>query len=132
MENFAYTRAERRTIDAAYNAVAYLLDHTSSGAHTLADAYRHERRERRCATIAKALIVRGFMHGRKKNPRADELAYTSRGIVLATLMGADTRRREWRGDAADTLRKLPRLAAAAAAAHDEYLRRGCDRAARSL
>jgi hypothetical protein len=123
MANWIYTRAEKDAINAAYSAVAYIVDHTSGGASTLREALRYERRERKSATTAKALIVRGFMDGRKRNPRASELGYVSRGIILATILGADTRRGRY--IPADTLRRFPKLAAAAAAAHDEYIHRGC-------
>ena len=122
MANWTYTAAERRTINDAYSAVAYIVDHTSGGASALRDALRHERRERKSATNAKALLVRGFMDGRKRNPRAAELGFISRGIILATILGADTRRRDV---PADVFKRLPKLAAAAAAAHDEYIHRGC-------
>ena len=122
MANWTYTRAESDAINAAYSAVSYIVDHTSGGASTLRDALKYERRERKSATNAKALLVRGFMDGRKRNPRASELGFISRGIILATILGADTRHRD---APADVFKRLPKLAAAAAAAHDEYIRRGC-------
>ncbi len=129
MDNWTFTRTEKRTIDAAYSVVAYIVDHTSGGASTLREALRHERRERSGTTVAKALIIRGFMDGRKRNPRVSEMGYVSRGIILATVLGADSRRLTI---PADTLRRLPKMAAAAAAAHDSYIHRGCNAAARSL
>ena len=126
-QNWKYTAAERRTIDRAYNAVAYIVDHTGDG-YTLRDCLRHERRERSCATVAKALVVAGFADGRKRNPRATEIAYLSAGIMRAAILGAASRRLERRGTLADTLRELPKLAAAAAAANDTRRERGLARA----
>jgi hypothetical protein len=122
-----YTAAERRTIDRAYSAVSYIVDHTGDG-YTLAEALRHERRERSCVTVAKALIVAGFADGRKRNPRAAELAHISAGIMRAAILGAKSRRLEKRGTLAGTLRELPKLAAAAAAANDTRRERGLSRA----
>lgn len=128
-DNWSYTAAERRTIDRAYNAVSYIVDHMGHGEPSaLRDALRHERRERSCATVAKALIVAGFTDGRKRNPRATEIAYLSAGIVRATILGAASRRLERRGTLADTIRALPTLAAAAAAANDTRRERGLARA----
>lgn len=125
-----YNAAEKRAIDRAYNAVAYIADHTGDG-YTLRDALRHERRERSSATVAKALLIAGFFEGRKRNPRATELAYISAGIVRATLLGAKSRRLEKRGTIGDTLREFPKLAAAAAVAHEGRQRRGIETALQS-
>lgn len=124
-----YTAAERRTIDRAYSAVCYVVDHMGHGEPSaLRDALRHERRGRSCVTVAKALIVAAFVDGRKRNPRATDIAYLSPGIMRAAILGAASRRLERRGTLADTLRRLPALAAAAAAAHDDRQGRGIARA----
>jgi hypothetical protein len=118
-----YTRAERRAIDTAYSAVSYIVDHMGhSQPSALRDALRLERRGRSSATVAKALLVRGFVDGRRRNPRAAELATISAGIATAAMIGADSRGREYLP--ADTLRRLPALARAAAAAHDASITRG--------
>lgn len=126
MSNFKYTAAERRTIDDAYSAVAYIVDHDYSGAYALRQALREERRERSSVTVAKALIVAGFADGRKRNPRALELAYMADGIATAAIIGAKSRRLSPAPGQylAGLLRRFPKMAAAAAAAHDAYLSRG--------
>lgn len=126
-----YTAAERRTIDAAYSAVAYIVDHMGHGEPwALRDALRHERRERSGVTVAKALLVSAFADGRRRNPRATELAGLSAGIMRAAILGASSRRLdklERGGSIGETLRELPKLAAAAAAAHDDRQHRGMAR-----
>lgn len=125
-----YTAAERRTIDEAYSAVSYILDHIDHSApYTLRAALRHERWERSSVTVAKALLVAGFADGRKRDPRASELAYLSDGIAAAAILGAKSRRWKARGERgylAEILRRFPKLAAAAAAAHDSYMARGLE------
>lgn len=124
MNAWKYTAAERRAIDNAFSAVSYLADHMGHAQPAmLRDAFKHERRERSCATVAKALLVSGFMRGRKHNPRAADLAWLSVGIMHATILGADSKRID---RPADTLASLPELAAAAAAAHDAYMQRGLE------
>jgi hypothetical protein len=128
MPNFKYTAAERRTIDDAYSAVCYIVDHQSGGAYLLRDALREERRGRSSVTVAKALLVAGFAHGRKSNPRASELAFMANGIAVATILGAKSRRLAPAPGQylAGLLRRLPKLAAAAAAAHDSYISGGLE------
>lgn len=127
MSNFKYTAAEKRTIDDAYSAVSYIVDHDNGGECRLRAALSGERRERSSVTVAKALLVAGFADGRKRNPRATELAFMADGIATATLLGAKSRRLNPAPGQylAGLLKRLPKLAAAAAAAHDEYIHRGC-------
>ena len=121
MANWTYTAAERRTIDQTYAAVAYVVDHMGhSQPAALRDALRHERRERSSVTVAKALLIQGFMSGREHNPTAADLACISPGIITATIIGADSRRFE---RPADVLASLDELAAAAKAAHESYMKR---------
>lgn len=128
--NWTYTAAERRTIDKAYAAICYAVDHAGHGCPSaLRDALRHERRERSSVTVAKALLIRGFMDGRTNNPTAADLAYHSAGIVTATILGARSRGAE---HPADTLAELDTLAAAAAAAHESYMARGLAAARESI
>jgi hypothetical protein len=122
MNAWTYTAAERKTIDAAFSAVAYVVDHMGHNQPcTLRDALRHERRERKSTTVAKALLVAGFARGRKHNPRAADLAWLSAGIISATILGADSKRLE---RPADVLAGLAEKIKAAAAAHDCYMARG--------
>lgn len=128
MTAWKYTAAERRTIDAAYSLMTYIVDHMGhSQPSAIRDALRHERRERSSVTVAKALLVAGFVNGRKYNPRAADLAWLSAGIMTATIVGADSRRLDRKqpcGTLAGDLDRLPKMAAAAAAAHDAYIDRG--------
>ena len=127
MSNFKYTAAERRAIDDAYSAVSNIVDYDNGGAHRLRAALREERRERSSVTVARALLVAGFANGRKRNPRATELAYMADGIAAAAMLGAKSRRMSPAPGQylAGLLKRFPKLAAAAAAAHDEYIHRGC-------
>jgi hypothetical protein len=127
MHDWKYTAAERRTIEAAYSAIEYVADHMGhSQPHALREAIRHERRERRSVTTAKALLVAGFIRGRVDNPPAADLACHSAGIITATIIGADSRRFD---RPADVLEKLAALATAAAQAQADYIDRNA-RAAR--
>lgn len=132
MKYYRYTAAERRAIDRAYSAAEYICDHLGGSApYKLADGLRHERRERSSVTVARALMVAGFANGRRHDPRASAVACVSAGIATATIVGAASRRlkpRDFtRGQYIRTvLRTFPALAAAAAAAHDSYMRRGFD------
>jgi hypothetical protein len=123
MANFKYTAAERRAIDDAYSAVSYIVDHDNGGAYRLRAALREERSGRSSVTVAKALLVAGFANGRKRNPRATELAFMADGIATATLRGAKSRRLSPAPGQylAGLLKRFPKLAAAAAAAHDSYI-----------
>jgi hypothetical protein len=137
MGNWNYTAAERRTIGAAWDAVAYLMD--ASGhrePHRLREALKVERRERSCVTAAKALIVRGFEEGMRDDPPASTLAGYSEGIAAGVMLGADYQRRTLRfghdsvaGSVAET---LPAVLSAATAAHDAYMARGLSAASASL
>ena len=129
MSNWSYTAAERRTIGAAWDAVAYMMD--ASGhrePHRLREALRVEKRERSCITAAKALIVRGFAEGMADDPRASTIAGYSEGIAAGVMLGADyhRRRRAFSSDsvAGSLAAKLPSMLAAASAAHDQYIIRG--------
>ena len=129
MSNWKYTAAERRTIDAAWYGVAYLMD--ASGhrePHRLREALKVEKRERSCVTAAKALIVRGFAEGMADDPPASTLAGYSEGIAAGVMLGADYQRRALRfssDSAAGSLTaKLPSMLDAASAAHDAYTIRG--------
>jgi hypothetical protein len=129
MANWKYTAAERRTIDDAYSAVAYIVDHSDhSGPYALRQALRGERRERSSVTVAKALLVAGFADGRKRNPRALELAYLADGVAAAAILGAKSRRLSPAPGQylAGLLRRFPKMAAAAAAAQDAYISRGLE------
>jgi hypothetical protein len=122
MNAWKYTAAERRTIDGAYAAVCYVADHMGHNQpHALREALKYERRERSCTTVAKALLVAGFANGRKHNPRASELATVSNGIMVATIVGADSRRFDV--DRIQSLANLDEIVKAAAAAHDSYMDR---------
>ena len=129
MSTWNYTAAERRTIVAAWDAVAYLMD--ASGhrePHRLREALKVEKRERSCATAAKALIVRGFAEGMADDPPASTLAGYSEGIAAGVMLGADYQRRGLRfssDSAAGSLTaKLPSMLADASASHDAYVTRG--------
>jgi hypothetical protein len=137
MSNWNYTAAERRTIGAAWDAVAYLMD--SSGhrePHRLREALKVERRERSCVTAARALIVRGFAEGMADDPPASTLAGYSEGIAAGVMLGADYQRRALRfgsdSVAGSLAAKLPALLAAASAAHDAYIGRGLESARASM
>jgi len=124
MNAWKYTAAERRIIDNAYADVAYIVDHMGhSQPYALREALKHERRQRSSVTVAKALLIAGFIRGRKDNPRAADLACISHGIMVATIIGADSVRFPDR-IACNAVHQLADKAAAAAAAHDAYLHRG--------
>lgn len=129
MNTWKYTAAERRTIDAAWYEVAYLMD--ASGhreQHRLREALKVEKKERSCITAARALIVRGFAEGMADDPPASTLAGYSEGIAAGAMLGADYQRRGLRffhdSTAVSTVAKLPSMLAAASAAHDAYITRG--------
>lgn len=129
MSNWNYTAAERRTIGAAWDAVAYMMD--ASGhrePHRLREALKVEKRERSCVTAAKAMIVRGFAEGMADDPPASTLAGYSEGIAAGVMLGADYQRRALRFSsdsvAGSITEKLPSMLAAASAAHDAYISRG--------
>ena len=125
MSNWTYTAAERRTIDNAYSAICYIADHLGhSQSAALRDAVKYERRERSSITVAKALLVAGFASGRDHNTPASDLACISRGIMAATIVGADSRRLTATGFLAATLSGLPAVMQAAAEAHGNYIARG--------
>ena len=129
MSTWNYTAAERRTIGAAWDAVAYLMD--ASGhrePHRLREALKVEKRERSCITAARAMIVRGFAEGMADDPPASTLAGYSEWIAAGVMLGADYQRRALRfssdSAAGSLVEKLPSMLAAASASHDAYVTRG--------
>jgi hypothetical protein len=131
MTNWKYSSTQKRAIDAAWDAVAYLMDSTGHREpHRLREALKVERRERSCVTAAKALIVRGFAEGMADDPPASTLAGYSEGIAAGVMLGADYQRRALRfghdSVARSVAEKLPALLAAATAAHDAYIARGLE------
>ena len=129
-QNWKYTAAERRAIDAAWvevEAAAESMGHREP--HRLRAALRIERRERSCVTAARALLVRGWIEGMRDDPPASTVAGYSDGIAAAVLMGADY------GRGTVPPAGYPALAAAADAAsvaHDAYMARGLAAARASL
>lgn len=89
-----YNTQEKKTIDKAFSILQERIsctDHT--GSNMLAEALKHEKRERRSMTTAKALLVRGFMNGWQRNPQASDLYGVSDGIMKLELIGASARER---------------------------------------
>lgn len=136
--NWKFTAAERRAVNAAFDEIASMLDAWNHrDPHRLRLALKHERRERSCVAVAKALLVKGFAEGMSIDPPASTLAGYSDGIAVSVMIGADYGRRR-RSQAVGVYdptpadrERLPRLLAAAKAAHDAYMERGLSVAARS-
>lgn len=125
-----YTAAEKRAIDRAWNTIRQLTDRHGV-TDRLESAARYERRHRSSATVARALVVRGFWRGWADNPRAADVARVSDGIAVATLVGADMRDRyRDRPPESDHMRAVVRRLRAecdaAAAAHDCSIGRRID------
>jgi hypothetical protein len=124
--HWKYTAAEKRAIDAAYTAVQASVEIVGWGSPArLIDATRYERKERSCMTVAKWLVVEGFVRGVVHNPPASDLASISAGIATAVILGAGTRGLT---GAASVHAEAHILEAfkAGCAAHEAYMRRGID------
>lgn len=109
-----YTKTEKRAIDEAFAAIEYYLGTAFDWATVprWQSAFKVEKRSRG-ATIAKALLVRGWSQGVRENPSAHDLAYHADGVVTATLLGARDH-----GSASPQVAKLLDMAAAAHEAHE--------------
>lgn len=120
-----YTAAEKRAIDRAWNTIRQLTDRHGV-TDRLESAARYERRQRSSATVARALLVRGFLAGWMDNPRVADIALLSDGIATATIVGADMRAR-YRDRPAESdylravVRRLRAECNAAATAHDSAI-----------
>lgn len=129
-DNWNYTAAERRAIEAAFSAVAHAAEYLGGGeSRRLQEALKYERRERSCITTARWLLVEGFANGLTNNPPASDLAIISEGIATATIIGAYS---GLRGAPVSVVEKLPALAAAAKAAHEKRMARGLAAARASI
>ena len=128
-DHFRYTQSQKAAIEAAYNNAAYIVERFDHN-HEFDAATKFERKARSCVHVAKALVANGFLEGFTNNPRASEIAGTSPGIRTAIILGADAKRRGRPTDDSSSraYERVPALGRAAAAAHDEYLRSGCERA----
>jgi len=130
------TAAERRAIDAAWVEIEAAAE--SMGCrepHRLREALRIEQRDRSCTTVARALLVRGWVDGMRDDPPASTVAGYSEGIAAAVLLGADYGRRHGRrhdGLPSDGMMRLAAAADAASAAHGQYIARGLAAARASL
>ena len=129
--HWKYTAAEKRAVDAAYSAVQRSVDIVGWGSPArLIDATRYERKERSCMTVAKWLVVEGYVRGLVYNPPASELASISAGIATAVILGAGARGLTGAASVHAEAHILETFKVGCAA-HEAYMRRGINGAIRA-